>query len=203
MRANMSTGTGEGIDVTRVSKLNTLAARPYELYIHLYTKWSLIVSSWQGRIKPNIILWGMSADEPQVEAMMRRLWQCLTPYIFLRFPNMFPTFPDHVDQPGDFGVPVGPLCPSCVSTSTALAFPTSSSLSTRMTMHCLSGCPGSFSIFPARFLVSPQWDFGIWRGLSATAACSGALSSHNYFWDLQGNWWEFQGNFHGLQWETI
>lgn len=32
----------------------------------LYTKWSLIVSSWQGRIKPNIILWGMSADEPQV-----------------------------------------------------------------------------------------------------------------------------------------
>ena len=39
-----------------------------------------------------------------------------------------------------------------MSSSTALALPTSSSLCTRITMHCLSGRPGSLSNFPARFL---------------------------------------------------
>ena len=41
-----------------------------------------------------------------------------------------------------------------MSSSTALAWPTSSSLSTLITTHCLSGWPGSLSSFPARFLGS-------------------------------------------------
>ena len=41
-----------------------------------------------------------------------------------------------------------------MSSSTALAWPTSSSLSTLITTHCLSGWPGSLSSFPSRFLGS-------------------------------------------------
>ena len=42
--------------------------------------------------------------------------------------------------------------PGFVSSSTALAWPTSSSVSTLITTHCLSGWPGSFSNLSARFL---------------------------------------------------